>query len=204
MRLLPRTEKFLHLFCDHAVLIEEAARLLVEGSRSDRQGMEKAAVAIRELEHQGDKIIHDIYVRLNQTFITPIDPEDIHLLSSRLDDVLDGIEDGAYSMAAYRLDPVPPAIVQLCEIIHQSARAITEAMRALEKNSPVIESCVEINRLENAADELLRTSLAELFENEKDPIRLIKCKEVYEFLEATTDRCEDVADVVQNVLVKNS
>ena len=204
MRLLPREEKFFNLFNKQVEVISEASRLLLEGARSGNSRLEQVATEISTIEHRGDEIIHEIFTRLNQTFITPLDPEDIHNLSSKLDDVLDGIEDSVHRMVAYRLDAIPANMIALAEVIHRCCQALQRAFNALEKNEEVMDHCIEINRLENEADHLVRGAVADLFENEKDAILLIKLKEIYEFLEDTTDRCEDVADVLQNVVVKNS
>jgi predicted phosphate transport protein (TIGR00153 family) len=204
MRLLPREEKFFNLFSKQVEVISEASRLLLEGARAGNSRLTEVAKMIINLEHQGDELIHEIFTRLNQTFITPLDPEDIHNLSSKLDDVLDGIEDAVHRMVAYRLDAIPDGMIALADIVHRCCLAMERAFNALEKNEKVMDHCIEINRLENEADNLVRGKVAELFENEKDAIRLIKLKEIYEFLESTTDSCEDVADVLQNVVVKNS
>lgn len=204
MRLLPRQEKFFNSFIDQVRLIAEASKLLLEAVKEGNSHLSRAAVRIQQLEHEGDEIIHDIFTRLNQTFITPLDPEDIHSISSRLDDVLDGIEDAAYRMVAYRLEPIPPTVVELCEVVHDSAKSLEKAFEKLNKDEKLLDDCIEVNRLEDYADLLVRRAVAELFQQEKDPIALIKQKEIYEFLEETTDRCEDVADVLQNVVVKNS
>ncbi len=204
MRLLPRHEKFFELFLNQVRVIQEASQLLLEGARNGNSQLARNAVRIKQLEREGDEIAHDIFTRLNQTFITPLDPEDIHALSSRLDDVLDDIEDSAYRMCAYRLEPIPETVVELCEIVHHCAQALVKAFEALNRNAAFLEHCIEVNRLEDYADEVLRRAIGELFDQEKNPIALIKLKEVYEFLEDTTDRCEDVADVLQNVVVKNS
>jgi predicted phosphate transport protein (TIGR00153 family) len=113
MRLLPREEKFYELFVNQVDLISEASRLLLQGVKAGNTRLAEVAKDIKRLEHQGDDIIHEIFTRLNSTFITPIDPEDIHSLSSRLDDVLDGIEDAAHRMMAYRVSPIPVGMVQL-------------------------------------------------------------------------------------------
>jgi len=204
MRLLPREEKFFNLFNKQVEVISEASALLLEGARAGNSRLAEVANLIINLEHKGDEIIHEIFTRLNQTFITPLDPEDIHNLSSKLDDVLDGIEDSVHRMVAYRLDAIPDGMIAVAEVIHRCCLAMEKAFNALEKNEKVMEHCIEINRLENEADNLVRTKVAELFQNERDAIRLIKLKEIYEFLEGTTDSCEDVADVLQNVVVKNS
>lgn len=204
MRLLPRQEKFYTSFLGQVELISEASRILLEAVKEGNSHLSRAAVRIQQLEHEGDEIIHDIFTRLNQTFITPLDPEDIHSLSSHLDDVLDGIEDAAYRMVAYRLEPIPPAVVELCSAVHDCALSLEKAFQALNKDEPLLEHCIEVNRLEDYADQLVRRAVAELFQKETDPIALIKQKEIFEFLEDTTDRAEDVADVLQNVVVKNS
>jgi predicted phosphate transport protein (TIGR00153 family) len=185
-------------------VISEAARLLLDGLQSGSARMASSATEIALLERQGDELIHEIFTRLNQTFITPIDPEDIHNISAALDNVLDGLEDTAHRLVSYRIDPIPPTMITMAEIVESCARALTKALAALGKNGTIMEHCIEINRLENEADRIGRSAVVELFDREKDPITLIKLKEVYDFFEATIDSCEDVADVLQNVVVKNS
>jgi predicted phosphate transport protein (TIGR00153 family) len=204
MRLLPREEKFYHLFQKQVEIISEAARLLLDGVRCGNSRMAAAATEISVLEHKGDEVIHEVFHRLNQTFITPIDPEDIHSIASALDNVLDGIEDTSHRLVSYRIDPPPPLMVTLAELVASCAAAMRCALDALEKNGGTMEHCIEINRLENEADRLGRSAVVDLFNHEKDPIRLIKLKEIYDYFEQTIDACEDVADVVQNVVVKNS
>jgi uncharacterized protein len=204
MRLLPREEKFYHLFQKQVEIISEAARLLLDGVRKGNSRLAGAATEITVLEHKGDEVIHEVFHRLNQTFITPIDPEDIHSIASALDNVLDGIEDTSHRLVSYRIDPIPDTMVTLAEIVAKCATAMRCALDALEKNGGTMEHCIEINRLENEADLIGRSSVVDLFNHEKDPIRLIKLKEVYDYFEQTIDACEDVADVVQNVVVKNS
>ena len=204
MRLLPREEKFYHLFLKQVEIISEASRLLLDGVRTGNAHLASCATEINVLEHKGDEVIHEIFTRLNQTFITPIDPEDIHNLSSALDNVLDGIEDTAHRLVSYRIDPVPANMITLAAIVASCAKALRNAFEALEKSGTLMEHSIEINRLENEADLIGRSAVADLFNKEKDPIMLIKLKEVYEFFENTIDSCEDVADVLQNVTVKNS
>ena len=137
------------------------------------------------------------------TFITPFDPEDIQTLATTLDNVLDTIEDATFRISCYHVNPVPEPAVQLGVMIDNSTKALARALTALEDRKPVWDDCIEVNRLENEADAVERTVLGELFTNGTDPLTLIKLKEVYEMLEHTTDLCEDVADVIQNVAVKN-
>ncbi len=204
MRLLPREEKFYHLFQRQVEIISEAAQLLLDGVRTGNSRLSSAATEITVLEHKGDEVIHEVFQRLNQTFITPIDPEDIHSIASALDNVLDGIEDTSHRLISYRIDPIPPPMIKLAEIVAKCATAMRSALSALEKNGGTMEHCIEINRLENEADGIGRGAVVDLFDHERDPIRLIKLKEVYDYFEQTIDACEDVADVVQNVVVKNS
>ena len=204
MRLLPHEEKFFGLFLRQIAIITEAARLLVDGVSVGNARMAQAATEVTVLEHRGDEVIHEIFTRLNQTFITPIDPEDIHNISTSLDNVLDGIEDTTHRLVSYRIDPIPANMATLAEIVASCSKELKSAFEALEKNGPILSHCIEINRLENEADRIGRSAVADLFNKEKDPITLIKLKEVYDFFEATIDSCEDVADVLQNVVVKNS
>jgi predicted phosphate transport protein (TIGR00153 family) len=204
MRLLPRDEKFYHLFLKQVELISEASRLLLDGVRAGRARLSVVATEISVLESRADEVIHEIFTRLNQTFITPIDPEDIHSLSAALDNVMDGVEDTAHRLVSYRIHPIPATMITLSEIVASCAHSLKSAFEALEKDGPIMDHCIEINRLENEADLIGRSAVVDLFDTEKDPIALIKLKEVYEFFEATIDSCEDVADVLQNVVVKNS
>jgi predicted phosphate transport protein (TIGR00153 family) len=204
MRLLPREEKFFALFLKQVEIISHAARLLLEGAQSGNSKLARIAEDIAALERDGDDVIHEVFARLNRTFLTPLDPEDIHRLSSRLDDVLDGIEDAAHRLVHYRLEPIPPIVVELARIIDACAKALRRAFEELDGRRDLLPHCIEINRLEGEADRLMRIAVAELFQNEKNPVELIKSKEIYDVLESTTDRCEDVADILQGVVVKNS
>ncbi len=204
MRLLPREEKFYDLFLKQVEIISKASKLLLDGVRAGNSRLATCATEISVLENKADELIHEVVTRLNQTFITPIDPEDIHNLASALDDVMDGIEDTAHRLVSYRIDPIPDNIVSLAEIVAKCAQALCQAFQAVANNSNVMEHAIEINRLENDADLIGRAAVVGLFNKEKDPITLIKLKEVYDFFEETIDSCEDVADVLQNVTVKNS
>lgn len=204
MRFLPREEKFFALFLDQVSIISQSAALLLAGAEAGNASLREAAEKIRGLEQKGDEIIHDIFKRLNQTFITPLDPEDIHSLSSHLDDVLDGIEDAAHRMVSYHIDPIPSAVVDLCQQIVKCVDSLQLAFQALPADQKLMIHCIEINRIEEEVDTLVRERVQELFEQEKDPIRIMKLKEIYELLEQVTDDCEDVADALQSVVVKNS
>ncbi|MBM3774873.1 MAG: DUF47 domain-containing protein [Acidobacteria bacterium] len=203
-RFLPREEKFFHLFQEQIAIAVKVAGLLLEGVRLGNSRLAENADKILELEHQGDDLIHEVLSRLNRSFITPLDPEDIHRLAAALDDVIDHIEEAAHLIVAYRLPEIPRAVIQLAEIIDAGCNALRKAFLALEKDrremAPFI---VEINDLENQADRVTRSAVAELF-NSGDALLIFKLKEIYDTLEATTDRCADAADVLQNVVVKNS
>jgi uncharacterized protein len=204
MHLLPRDEKFYALFLKQVEIISQAARVLFEGLRIGNSRLAGAATEISVLESRGDEVIHAIFTLLNQTFITPIDPEDIHNLSSALDNVLDGIEDTAHCLVSYEINPIPHEMLELAGTVNDCAMAAKKAFEALAANGHIMAHCIEINRLENEGDLISRSAIADLFRKQKDPITLIKLKEVYEFFENTIDRFEDVADVLQNVVVKNS
>jgi uncharacterized protein len=204
MNLLPKDEKFFDLFAQHVNVLCQSSRLLKSGLQAGYQGICEIAKQMEALERSADELIHQIFRRLQTTFITPIDPEDIQRLATSLDNVLDTIEDVTFRIVAYRLDPIPDAALRLSEMIDGSTQALSRALKALRENRSVLEDCIEINRLENEADAIERTLVAKLFSSDIDPITLIKQKEIIEILEHATDLCEDVADVIQNVAVKNS
>ncbi|HTA41510.1 MAG TPA: DUF47 family protein [Bryobacteraceae bacterium] len=204
MKLLPKDETFLFLFERHGQILCRASRLLVSGLNDGYDGVCRIQNDIGTMEDEGDKVVHSIFGHMRSTFITPFDPEDIQSLATALDNVLDHIEDVTFRIVAYRLKPIPSAVVTLAEMVAKCCSILTEALGALHARRPVLNYCIEINRLENEADKLERNLIADLFRNESDPIELIRKKEIYELLEATTDRCEDVADVIQNVAVKNA
>src|SRR3977135_955873 len=143
MNLLPKEEKVYDFFLNQVKLISEAAALLLDGAKAGNSQLSQAALRIKMLEQKGDDIIHEIYTRLNQTFITPLDPEDLHSLSSHLDDVLDGIEDAAHRMVAYHVDPIPHMVVEVCKIVYSCAQALEGAFQALSDKKPVLPYCIE-------------------------------------------------------------
>ncbi len=205
MRFLPREQKFFELFGQQAAVLHEAAgvlRKMMEGTDGDVRDL---AEEIKKLEHRGDTMTHDIMTRLNQTFITPLDREDIHALSARLDDVLDLIESAASRMLIYKIRETRPAAAELARIIQRATAEILEAVpHILEKREKILQHCQEISRLEHDSDTVCGNAMAELFEVERDPIALIKWKEMYEVLEAALDRAEDVADVLETVILKST
>ncbi|HTB19944.1 MAG TPA: DUF47 family protein [Bryobacteraceae bacterium] len=203
MSFLPKDEKFFEYFFQQSELLCQAGHLLHTGLEGGYQGMCQLSQKMETLERSGDEVTHKLFARLRQTFITPFDPEDIQSLASALDDVLDTMEDAAFRIVAYKIDPIPPAAVELGGMIANSCRALDKALRALQDKKPVMEACIEVNRLEEEADKVERNMLTKLFSSDIDAITLMKLKELYELLESATDRCEDVADVIQNIAVKN-
>ena len=203
MKLIPKRTDFYRLFLDQASLIHEASRLLLDASQAGAAKLADSASEIERLELRADTIIHEISNRLKETFITPLDPEDIHRLAHALDDVIDGIEDAAHHMALYRLDPMPKPAVELCRVIDGCAGLVHQALSQMEKEGVTGHHTLEINRLEDEADRIYRRALSDLFATQSDAIALLKEKEIYEYLEVAIDRCEDVADLLENVAVKN-
>jgi len=168
---------------------------------------ETAIRKIGDIEHQGDDVAHTIIDQLNKTFITPFDREDIHRLAKEIDDVIDMINTIVSRMRVYKLSGVNKNLVEFASVIEESVSAVACAVKAMRnmKNSEVVSTaCVEINRLENVGDSMRDEMLAELFEREKDPIAVIKWKEIYQDAETVLDICEDVAHVVDSILVKQA
>jgi len=162
---------------------------------------------IRELEHVGDTITHQIMAQLNRTFVTPFDREDIALLAHTLDDVTDFIDAAADAMLIYKVERPTRRAKELADIIVQAATEVERVMPRLRRRSElkqIPEYCVEINRLENMADRVFRSAMAELFDNTTDIAQIIKWREIYEHMESATDRCEDVANVLEGVALKHA
>jgi len=201
-RLIPREEKFFDLFEQQGTNIVAASRAL-EQLTLDYPNAKTHAQRIVDLEHDGDSLTHEIVRRLNTTFITPIDREDIYALASRLDDVLDLIDAVADRLLLYRIVAPTEGCVGMAKIIVKAAEETDRAVRCLRTLSAFYHKhCVEVNRLENEADRLLRDELVALFEGKQDAIEVIKWKEIYETLEIVTDRCEDVANVIEGIILK--
>ena len=201
--LIPKEEKFYGDFLSMADQLRIGARLLDEMFAVDPPLADKAN-DIREVEHKCDFLTHEIIQRLNRTFVTPIDREDIHAMARSLDDVMDAIDDVAALIPLYRITSARPGVRELTKIISTSTDQIVIALQALEKQrGGVLESAVEINRLENEADRAHQRAVGQLLDEEKDPIAVMKWKEILDTLEAATDRCEDVANMLENIVVKH-
>jgi len=203
IRLLPTTPKFFDLFERQSAKVLDGARALRELA-DNFDNVDAKAHHIKEIESEGDHITHDLIDSLNRTFITPFDREDIHALASALDDVLDNIEGVASRFALFRLREITPETRELIVIIEKACVAIHEAVKCLRNRAEVQKNLVEINKLENDADAISRAMTAKLFESAADFRELIKWKELYGRLEATTDDCEDVANIIEGIFVKNT
>lgn len=202
---IPKDEKFFQLFKEMTKNIIEGAKLLKD-MLDNFDNPAESQRKIKDVEHKGDSITHEIIQKLNKTFITPLDREDIYSLASKLDDILDLIDASAQRVIMYNVDSITPEAKSLGFIILQSCLAVDKAVSMLGKrsNEQIFELCVEINALENEADRVSREAISRLFDEEKDPIQLIKWKEIYETLETTTDKCEDAANILESVVVKNA
>ena len=204
VRLIPRDTSFFELFAAMSNNLIDAARALVD-LFADYHNVEAKIEEIRRIEHRGDEMTHSIMRKLNQTFITPFDREDIHTLASSLDDVVDFINAACARIVMYRITDPPAEAGQLARLILAQCEELEKAVSLLQKKSDdVLRHCVEINRLENEADQVSRVAIARLFDHETNPITLIKIKELLEFLETATDKAEDVADVLETVVLKNA
>jgi len=202
MRLIPREEKF---YSDFQALADELMRGAdqLEVMLAGDEPVWNKAEEIKEIEHKCDFLTHEIISRLNRTFVTPIDREDIHELAKSLDDVMDAIDAVATMVKLYKLNPIRFGARELAATITASTKQIRLALDALERRKGVTTHAVEINRLENEADRIHQEAVMRLFEDERDPIVVMKWKETLDFLEHATDRCEDVANVLEGVVVKH-
>ncbi|TWJ18009.1 DUF47 domain-containing protein [Geobacter argillaceus] len=201
--LIPKEEKFFQMFKEMTANTIKGAELLKEmiDDFEDPAGSQRR---IKDAEHKGDSLTHDIIKKLNKSFITPFDREDIYSLASKLDDIMDLIDASSQRMVMYNVEKPTSEAKQLAFIILKSCQALDKAVALLGgKLEPIAEYCVEVNALENEADRVCREAISRLFDEEKDPIQLIKWKEIYETLERATDKCEDAANILESVVVKN-
>jgi predicted phosphate transport protein (TIGR00153 family) len=201
--LIPREERFFHDFVGLSEEIRVGARTLKQMVASDPPDMTKAD-AIKDIEHACDGRTRSIIDRLNRTFVTPLDREDIHALAISLDDVMDAIDAAAAVIRLYKITEVRQHARRLADVICDAADRITEALAILEKQSQgVLELAARVNQLEHEADRMHQDAIVALFDEERDPIAVIKWKEIFDFLEAATDRCEDVGNLLEGVVVKH-
>jgi predicted phosphate transport protein (TIGR00153 family) len=202
-RLIPSEERFYDDFTAMAEQIRHGAGLLDAMLAPDKPLWDKAD-EIKEVEHKCDFLTHEIIQRLNRTFVTPLDREDIHALARSLDDVMDAIDASAAIVRLYHIDSVRTGARELARLVRDSTDQLVKATQALEKRKGVAECAIEINRLENEADRAHQAAVQALFNDERDAVAIIKWKEILDFLEDATDRCEDVANVLEGVVVKHA
>lgn len=199
--ILPREETFFQQFQEQARLGKEAGALLVT-LLEDFDNLEANLKALNELEHQGDALVHKVSLQLARSFVTPIDREDIHALSAYLDDILDYIQSSAVKMGTFQVSrPTEPAF-QLARLIREITIVLEQAVEGMVQLKDISELRRELKGIEKQADRVHRAAVADLFKNEKDAIELIKWKEIYKSLETVTDKCEDVMDVLEGIVIK--
>lgn len=201
MGLIPRETKFYELFREQAANIHKAAQILVN-LFENYTDVEKHVAEIKFAEHKGDQLTHELMMKLNKTFITPFDREDIHSLSSALDDVMDLVDAAASRLVIYKVTGVTPGARQLSKVILHGTEILSKAIAELERPQQILEYCEQIQQIEEEADRIKGECVGRLFEDSANPIEVIKWKEIYEVLEATTDKCSDVADVLEAVVLK--
>lgn len=206
MRLLPRDEKFFDLFVSVARLNVDAARLLQELIAADPERRRPIVDSIKRLEHEADEVTHAVVGRLDRTFITPLDREDIHMLASRLDDVMDLMDGTARRIQMFHAGSSPSGAVQLADVIQRACEQLLIGVQSLEKdrNGAVLEACKEVKGLEEDGDSIYHEWVGKLFEGAPDALQVIKWKGIYDNLERTLDQAEDVANVLESIFIKHA
>ena len=195
---------------DFFVLFRRQAENIVLGANTltsmleHYTGVPEQVQRVKAIEHAGDEITHQIFRKLNQTFITPFDREDMHQLCSTLDDVIDLIDAAASRFVLYRVDHIRVGTIELAKVLAAATRELKDAVDTMESPDKALQHVIEINRLENESDRICRTLIAQLFEEEKDPVQIIKWKEIFEVIETAVDKCEDVSNVIESVILKNA
>jgi uncharacterized protein len=207
--LMPREGRFFSLFDQHAKLIVDGALALADVLKGYENQAERGSgiKTIEDAEHAADRITHETVSLLHTTFVTPFDRDDIHRLISRMDDVLDLIQDTGESLVLYDIQKVTPEAIQLAELLRRCAEHVQSAvglMASMADAPAILKICQDIDHLESDADKVMRTAISKLFREEQDVRQVIKLKAVYESLEAATDKCQDVANVIESVVLENS
>jgi predicted phosphate transport protein (TIGR00153 family) len=202
--LLPKEEQYFSFFSQMTSYIYDAARALVEMLNEKGGDYSEHLRRIKAIEHECDDLTHSISTRLNKSFITPFDREDIYLLSGALDDIVDLIDDAARAMVMYDVHESTPDARRFADVIQRMAVQLHEVVSMLAKPNGINPRLVELHRLENEGDEIYHKAIAELFHNATDPLNVIKWKDIYEKLEAAVDRCENVANIIESVIIKHT
>ena len=206
MRLFPKQENFFDYFAELANKIEEGGRLFLAMTETHDYSESKVA-KLKEIEHEADIITHNTYEKMHTTFLTPIDREDIYALVNKMDSIMDVIEATAIRIHLYKVKKIDDQIIKQAKILNEAivkVKGIIHGMRNTKNSKMILNGCVEINTLENAGDVVLRTIMANLFENEKDAIELVKWKDIFQLLEEGIDVCEDVSNIVEGIVLKHA
>lgn len=201
--LIPHERRFYKLFDDQATNVAAAAEQLLR-LFDDMANIEQYRVRIKDLEHAGDELTHEMVRTLNRTFVTPFDREDIYALGSGLDDVLDYIDEIAETIALYGIAEIPPAAREMASLLREAVMHLKGGISKLESRKGIEEHGIEVHRIENLGDAASRSAIGELFRGNADPLTVIKLKEFYSLLEDSLDRCEDLANVIENITIKNA
>lgn len=204
LNILPKEEQYFALFAQMTSYIYDAARALDEMLKAPSADFPDHLRHIKSIEHACDELTHSVSTRLNKSFITPFDREDIFLLSSALDDVVDLIDDSARAVVMYDVQETTDFSRRFAEVIQSMAVQLHEVVSMLERPNGMTPRLVEIHRLENEGDDIYHQAMGQLFRNSTDPIQLIKWKEIYEMLESTVDRCESVANIIESIIIKHT
>lgn len=201
---LPKEEQYFSLFSQMTSYISDAARALVEMLADEPRSFAEHSKRIKAIEHSCDELTHSISTRLNKSFITPFDREDIYMMSSALDDIVDLIDDAARAIVMYDVYETTTHARNFADVIQRMSVQLHEIVSMLARPNGISPRLVELHRLENEGDEIYHTAIAELFHNATDPLHVLKWKEIYEKLEAAVDRCENVANIIESVIIKHT
>jgi hypothetical protein len=206
MRLFPKEEIFFNYFDELAEKIEEGSNLFLEMAQTNDYSDVRIA-RLKEIEHEADGITHKTYERMHTTFLMPIDREDIYALVNKMDSIMDCIESTALLINLYKVKNISDAIIKQAQILNdvtKKGKSIIHDLRDMKNSEKILAACVEIHTLENAGDIVLRATISNLFENEKDAIELVKWKDIIELIEEAIDTCENVANIVEGIVLKHS
>ncbi len=206
MRLFPREEIFFDYFDELAEKIEEGSKLFLEMTETNDYSIEKIT-RLKEIEHEADGITHRTYEKMHKTFLMPLDREDIYALVNNMDSIIDLIESTALLINLYNVNNISDAITLQAKILNditKKGKSIIHALRDMKNRKKILNGCIEIHTLENAGDIVLRTTISNLFEKEKDAIELVKCKDIIQLLEEAIDACEKVSNIVEGIVLKNA
>ena len=204
LNFLPKEEQYFDLFIQMTLYISDAARTLVEMLSDKNADFEEYAQRIKGLEHACDELTHSVSTRLNKSFITPFDREDIYMMSTALDDIVDLIDDAARAIVIFDIQEINDHARRFADVIQRMAVELREIVSILQRPKSITPRLVEIHRLENEGDDIYHAAIAELFHEANDPLTVLKWKEIYEKLEAAVDRCENVANIIESVIIKHT